>query len=64
MCFRSAVAITEHVYQSEEKWSLLEVVYSKLSAVFSESWKITIVRPSSIRRLAWNTTGNYMDFLP
>ena len=39
-------------------------VYSELSAVFGEFWKITIVGPSSIHRLAWNTTENYMDFLP
>ena len=39
-------------------------VYSKLSAVFGEFWKIVIVGPTSIHRLAWNTTANYMDFLP
>ena len=38
-------------------------VYSELSAVFGKFWKITIVGPSSIHRLAWNTTANYMDFL-
>ena len=52
-------AITQHVYQTKKSG-----VYSKLSAVFREFWKITIVEPSSIHRLAWNTTANYMDFLP
>ena len=52
-------AILQHVYQWKKSG-----VYSELSAVFGEFWKITIVRPSSIHRLAWNTTANYMDFLP
>ena len=39
-------------------------VYSELSAVFGKFWKITIVGPSSIHRLVWNTTAHYMDFLP
>ena len=51
--------ILKHVYQRKKSW-----VYSELSAVFGEFWKITIVGPSSIHRLAWNTTANYMDFLP
>ena len=58
-CFRSAAG--SHFtacWPMEEKWSLLE-----LSAVFGEFWKITIVGPSSIHRLAWNTMANYMDFL-
>ena len=53
------VAILQHVYQRKKSG-----VYSELSAVFGEFWKITIVGPSSIHRLAWNTTANYMDFLP
>ncbi len=52
-------AILQHVYQRKKSG-----VYSELSAVFGEFWKIMIVRPSSIHRLAWNTTANYMDFLP
>ena len=32
--------------------------------IWGEFWKITIVGPSSMHRLAWNTTANYMDFLP
>ena len=35
-----------------------------LSAVFGEFLKMTIVGLSSIHRLAWNTTANYMDFVP
>ena len=52
-------AILQHVYQRKKSG-----VCSELSAVFGEFWKITIVGPSSIHRLAWNTTANYMDFLP
>ena len=52
-------SITSDVYQSEQKWSLLEVVRR-----FSRVLKITIGGPSSIHRLAWNTTVNYGDFLP
>ena len=52
-------AILQHVYQRKKSG-----VYSELSAVFGEFWKITIVGPSSIHRLAWNTMANYMDFLP
>ena len=52
-------AILKHVYQRKKSG-----VYSELSAVFGEFWKITIVGPSSIHPLAWNTTANYMDFLP
>ena len=37
--------------KSEDKWSLLGIVRC--------FWKITIVGPSSIHRLAWNTTANY-----
>ncbi len=55
MCFRSAAAITQHVYQIGRKVE---------SAIFREFWKIMIVGPSSIHRLAWNTTANDMDFLP
>ena len=52
-------AILQHVYQRKKSG-----VYSELSAVFSKFWKITIVGPSSIHRLVWNTTAHYMDFLP
>ena len=62
-CLRASglqlAAILQHVYQRKKSG-----VYSELSAVFGEFWKITIVGPSSIHRLAWNTTANYMDFLP
>ena len=27
-------------------------------------WRVTIVGPSAMDCLAWNTTANYMDFLP
>ena len=40
-------AILQHVYQWKKSG-----VYSELSAVFGELWKITIVGPSSIHRLA------------
>ena len=59
-CFRSVASISQHVYQVGRK---VEFTRS-LSAVFGEFWKITIGGPSSIHRLAWNTTANYMDFLP
>ena len=52
-------AILQHVYQRKKSG-----VYSELSAVFGKFWKITIVGPSSIHRLVWNTTAHYMDFLP
>ncbi len=52
-------AILKQVHQRKTS-----CVYSELSTVFGEFWKITIVGPSSIHRLAWNTTANYMDFLP
>ena len=58
-CGLQLAAILKHVYQRKKSW-----VYSELSAVFGEFCKITIVGPSSIHRLAWNTTANYMDFLP
>ena len=54
-------SISQHVYLPSRKKS---GVYSELSTVFGEFWKITIVGPSSIHRLAWNTMANYMDFLP
>ena len=63
-CFRSAAG--SHFtacLPTEEKWSLLGV-YSELSAVFGKFGKFTIVGPSSIHRLVWNTTAHYMDFLP
>ena len=43
-------AILQHVYQRKKSG-----VYSELSAVFGEFWKITIDGPSSIHRFAWNT---------
>ena len=49
-------AILQHVYQRKKSG-----VYSGVVCCF---WKITIVGPSSIHRLAWNTTANYMDFMP
>ena len=52
-------AILQHVYQRKKSG-----VYSELSAIFGKFWKITIVGPSSIHRLVWNTTAHYMDFLP
>ena len=52
-------AILQHIYQRKKSG-----VYSELSAVFGKFWKITIVGPSSIHRLVWNTTAHYMDFLP
>ena len=52
-------AIFQHVYQRKKSG-----VYSELSAVFGKFWKITIVGPSSIHRLVWNTMAHYMDFLP
>ena len=52
-------AILQHVYQRKKSGD-----YSELSTVFGKFWKITIVGPSSIHRLAWNTMVNYMDFLP
>ena len=52
-------AILQHVYQRKKSG-----VYSELSAVFGKFWKITIVGPSSIHRLVWNTTAHYIDFLP
>ena len=30
---------------------------------FASFWKVMIVGPSAIHRLAWNTTANDMDFL-
>ena len=39
-------------------------VYSSSSLVFASFWKLKIVGPSANDRLAWNTTANYMDFLP
>ena len=58
--FRSAGIHYSACLPSREK----SEVYSKLSAVFGKFWKITIVGPSSIHRLAWNTMANYMDVLP
>ena len=52
-------AILQHVYQRKKSG-----VYSELSSVFGKFWKLTIVGPSSIHRLVWNTTAHYMDFLP
>ena len=47
-CFRSAAGSHfKHVYQPKKSG-----VYSELSAVFGEFWKITIVGPSSVHRLA------------
>ncbi len=59
-CFRSAWHPLHQMFTNRKKSG----VDSKLSAVFGEFWKITIVGPSSIHRLAWNTKANYMDFLP
>ena len=59
-CFRSAWHPLHQMFTNRKKSG----VYSKLSAVFGEFRKITIVGPSSIHRLAWNTTAKYMDFLP
>ena len=53
-------SISRHVYQVGRK---VESTRSCLLFLASFS-KITIVRPSSIHRLAWNTTADYMDFLP
>ena len=38
--------------------------FAQSLSVFREFWKVTIVEPSSIHRLAWNTMANYMDFQP
>ena len=56
-CFRSAAG--SHFtacLPTEEKWSLFGAV-----RCFGKFWKITIVGPSSIHRLAWNTStdANY-----
>ena len=59
-CFRSAWHPLHQMFTNRKKSG----VYSKLSAIFGEFWKITNVGPSSIHRLAWNTTANNMDFLP
>ena len=61
MCFRSAAG--SHFTACIPSRNISEV-YSELSAVIGKFWKITIVGPSSIHRLAWNTTANSMDFLP
>ena len=51
-------------------WHPLVSMFTKLEerlslvGFFGEFWKITIVGPSSVHRLAWNTMANYMDFLP
>ena len=50
MYFRSAASIL--LTKSEE------------SLVFASFWKLAIVGPSANDRLAWDTTANYMDFLP
>ena len=56
-CFLSA-----GVHLLTSRW---KVKFSPSSwLVFASLWKVTNAGPSAIDRLAWNTTANYMDFLP
>ena len=52
-------SISRHVYQVGRK-----VEFTRSCPLFLANWKTTIVGPSSIHRLAWNTTADYMGFLP